>query len=49
VEGTPCQSRWIPEESCDPMRSLRWSRLLPGPADLWREEPTQEQVCWQDL
>ena len=27
----------------------RWSRLLPGPADPWREEPTPEQVCWQGL
>jgi len=27
--------------------SPRWSRLLPGPVDLWRKEPTPEQVCWQ--
>ncbi|CAM9906452.1 unnamed protein product [Bubo scandiacus] len=38
-----------PEGGCDPMGSLCWSRLLAGPVDLWREEPTLEQVCWQDL
>ncbi|GAB0179841.1 AN1-type zinc finger protein 5-like [Grus japonensis] len=38
-----------PEEGCDPMGSLHWSRLLAGPMDLWREEPMPEQVCWQDL
>ena len=26
-----------------------WSRLLPGPADPWREEPMPKQVCWQGL
>ena len=30
------------------MGSLRWSRLLAGPGDPWREEPTLQQVCWQD-
>jgi len=39
----------MPEGSCDPMESLRWSRLLPGPVDLWREEPTPEHVFWQGL
>ena len=34
---------------CDPVGSLRWSRLLAGPVAPWREEPTLEQVCWQDL
>jgi len=34
---------------CDPVGSLCWSRLLPGPADPWREEPKLEQVCWQGL
>ncbi|GAB0189095.1 EH domain-containing protein 4 [Grus japonensis] len=38
-----------PEGGCDPMGSLHWSRFLAGPVDLWREEPTLEQVCWQDL
>jgi len=49
MEGTPHQSRWLPKGGCDPMGSLRWSRLLPGPADPWKEEPTLEQVCWQGL
>jgi len=39
----------MPEESCDPVRSLHWSRLLPGPVDPWREKPTPEQVCCQGL
>jgi len=29
---------------CDPVGSLCWSRLLVGPVDLWREEPTLEQA-----
>jgi len=29
--------------------SLCWSRILAAPVTLWREEPTLEQVCWQDL
>jgi len=41
MEGTPRRSRWMPEGGCDPVGSLHCSRLLPGPADLWREEP-----CW---
>jgi len=49
MEGTPHWSRWMPEGSCDPMGSLHWSRLLPGPADTWREKPMPEQVCWQSL
>jgi len=36
-----------PEGGCDPMGSPRWSRLLAGPVDPWREEPRLEQVCWQ--
>jgi len=35
----------MPEGSCDPVGSLHWSRLLPRPADLWREESMPEQVC----
>ena len=31
------------------MESPQWSRLLAGPVDLWREELTLEQVCWQGL
>ncbi|GAB0184486.1 EH domain-containing protein 4 [Grus japonensis] len=38
-----------PEGGCDPVGSPHWSKLLAGPVDLWREEPTLEQVCWQDL
>ena len=30
------------------MGSPSWSRLLAGPVDPWREEPTLEQVYWQD-
>jgi len=37
MEGTPRQSRWVPEGSCDPVGSPCWSRLLPGPVDPWRE------------
>jgi len=33
MEGTPHWSRWMPEGDCDPMGSLRWSKLLPGPAE----------------
>jgi len=39
----------MPEGGCDPMESLCLSRLLAGPADLWREKPALEQVCWQGL
>jgi len=39
----------VPKGGCDSMESPRWSRLLPGPVDPWREEPTLEQVCWQGL
>jgi len=49
VEGTPGWSRWMPKGGCDPMERLPWSRPLPGPVDLWREEPRLEQVCWQGL
>jgi len=38
-----------PEGGCDPKESLCWSRLLEGPMDPWKEEPTLEQVCWQDF
>ncbi|GAB0203794.1 hypothetical protein GRJ2_002845000 [Grus japonensis] len=38
-----------PEGGCNPMGTLHWSRLLAGPVDPWREEPTPEQICWQDL
>ena len=38
-----------PEGGCDPVGSPRQSWLLAGPVASWREEPTLEQVCWQDL
>ncbi|GAB0186400.1 hypothetical protein GRJ2_001105300 [Grus japonensis] len=38
-----------PKGGCDPMGRPCWIRLLAGPVGLWREEPTLEQVCWQDL
>jgi len=37
------------KRGCDPVGSPRCRRLLARPVDLWREEPTLEQVCWQDL
>jgi len=43
VEVTPSWSRWMPEESCEPIRSPRWSRLLAAPVDVWREKPMLEQ------
>jgi len=46
---TPRQSRGMPEGSCDPVGSPRWSRLLAGPVALWREEPMLEHVFWQSL
>ncbi|GAB0181827.1 zinc finger and BTB domain-containing protein 5 [Grus japonensis] len=39
----------VPKGGCDPVGSPHWSKLLAGPVTLWREEPTLEQVCWQDL
>ena len=39
----------VPKGGCDPVGRPRWSRLLAGPVAPWREEPTLEQVCWQDL
>ncbi|GAB0183154.1 hypothetical protein GRJ2_000780700 [Grus japonensis] len=38
-----------PKEGCDPVGSPCWSKLLAAPVAPWREEPTSEQVCWQDL
>ena len=34
---TPCWSRWMPKGSSNPLGSPRWSRVLAGPVDLWRE------------
>ena len=36
----PHRSRRMPKGRCDPVGSPRWSRLLAGPVDPWREEPT---------
>jgi len=47
-EPTPEQVD-VSKGSCDPVGSPRWSRLLAGPVDPWREEPMLEQVCWQHL
>ncbi|GAB0206054.1 AN1-type zinc finger protein 5-like [Grus japonensis] len=33
-----------PEGGCDPV-----GRVSHNPVAPWREEPTAEQVCWQDL
>ncbi|GAB0209971.1 AN1-type zinc finger protein 5-like [Grus japonensis] len=35
----------VPEGGCDPVGSPCWSKLLAGPVDPWREEPTLEQVA----
>jgi len=36
-EGLPRQSGCMPEGASDPVGDPSWSRLLSGPADLWRE------------
>ncbi|OPJ73416.1 hypothetical protein AV530_005773 [Patagioenas fasciata monilis] len=33
----------VSEGGCDSMGRPAWNRLLAGPVDLWREEPTLEQ------
>ncbi|GAB0189820.1 protein RIC-3 [Grus japonensis] len=37
-----------PEGRCGPVGSLRWSKLLAGPVDPWREKPMPGQ-CKQDI
>ena len=49
VEDPTAVQGIAPKGGCDPVGSPRWSRLLAGPLDPWREEPTLEQACWQDL
>ncbi|GAB0179218.1 EH domain-containing protein 4 [Grus japonensis] len=49
VESSMLEEVDAPKGRCDPVGSLCWSRLLAGPVAPWREEPTLEQVCWQDL
>ncbi|KAK4828632.1 hypothetical protein QYF61_000280 [Mycteria americana] len=34
----------VPEGGCDPVGSPCWRRLLAEPVNLWREEPTLEQL-----
>ena len=47
-EGPTPEQGDVPKGGCDPVGSPHWSRLLAGPVAPWREEPTLEQVCWQD-
>jgi len=42
MEGTPCQSKWMPEGNCDPMGTLCWSRLFLKDCTSW-EGPTVGQ------
>ncbi|GAB0185696.1 AN1-type zinc finger protein 5-like [Grus japonensis] len=49
VEDPKPEQVEAPEGGCDPVGSPHWSRLLAGPVAPWREEPTPEQVWWQDL
>ena len=49
VEDPTSEQEDVSEGGCEPVDRLHWSRLLAGPVTLRREEPTLEQVCWQDL
>ncbi|PKU46219.1 hypothetical protein llap_3443 [Limosa lapponica baueri] len=49
VEDTMPEQVVVPKGSCDPIESPCWSKLLAGSVDPWRQEPTLEQVSWQDL
>ncbi|GAB0178075.1 EH domain-containing protein 4 [Grus japonensis] len=42
------EQMYAPKGGCDTVENPYWSRLLTRPVDPWREEPTPEQVCWQD-
>ncbi|GAB0186110.1 AN1-type zinc finger protein 5-like [Grus japonensis] len=44
VEDPTPEQVEAPEGGCDPMGSPCWNKLLAGPVDLWREEPTPEQL-----
>ncbi|GAB0186167.1 mitochondrial enolase superfamily member 1 [Grus japonensis] len=46
MEGPTLEQVEAPEGGYDPVGSPHWSRLLARPVDLWREDPTLEQVCW---
>jgi len=41
---TPPQSRGVPEGGCDPVGSLRWSRLLAGPVTPWEGPPLEQSI-----
>ncbi|GAB0209337.1 hypothetical protein GRJ2_003399400 [Grus japonensis] len=43
VEDPTPEQVEAPEGGCDPVGSPRWSKLLAGPVDPWREEPMPEQ------
>ncbi|GAB0182452.1 epimerase family protein SDR39U1 [Grus japonensis] len=49
VEDPKPEQVEAPEGGCGPVGSPCWSKLLAGPVAPWREDPTAEQVCWQDL
>ncbi|GAB0184578.1 AN1-type zinc finger protein 5-like [Grus japonensis] len=49
VEDPTLEQVEAPKGGCDPMESPRWSKFLAVPVAPWKEEPTLEQVCWQDL
>ncbi|KAK4811189.1 hypothetical protein QYF61_019820 [Mycteria americana] len=44
VEDPKLEQVDVPEGGCDPVESPRWSRLLAGPVNPWRKEPTLEQI-----
>ncbi|GAB0209335.1 small conductance calcium-activated potassium channel protein 2 [Grus japonensis] len=44
VEDPTPEQVEAPEGGCDPVGSPRWSKLLAGPVDPWREEPMPEQT-----
>ncbi|GAB0190592.1 AN1-type zinc finger protein 5-like [Grus japonensis] len=43
VEDPTVEQVEAPERVCDAVGSSCWSKLLAGPVDPWREEPTPEQ------
>ncbi|GAB0195778.1 AN1-type zinc finger protein 5-like [Grus japonensis] len=46
VEDPTLEQVETPKGGCDPVGSPRWSKLLAGPVDPWREEPTPEQMSY---
>jgi len=49
VENPTLEQVDVSQGGYDPVESSHWSTLLAGPAALWREKPTPEQVFWQGL